>query len=190
MAGIFFWDVTTAGYEDRTAGVQSAWDQVWVASRPMPGISWCEGKKGQRLDKKQAPGLDGSIDSHLGYDNADIIIRARIWTPQHWFDLQDLVPIVQPRPNKGRPQPVDVSWPGLALLGVSKLYVIDIELPKDDHHAHGAKSIAFICSEFAPRKTGQVLRAKTSINNVPRDGTTPSSGPAVVNPPSKTGVGP
>lgn len=164
------------------------WDQILMAGQMVPGIVRVSGKKGQRMDSKLAPGMDGSTDTHLGYDNADILLRVTLWTAAHWTAWQALIPLIQPKPNKGQARPVDVYHPGLAPYGIRKLYVKDLSIPEPGPKS-GDMIVTITCSEFRPQTKGGILTPKTSINSVPRNGAaagTAQSPTTTVTAPTKT----
>lgn len=146
-----FWD--TEGLPEELSP-PSAWDVVLFAGKPTPGIAVVSGRNGVSLDKKKSPGTDGATITALGYEPAEVDIAIRIWTAAQWAAWQQLRPVLTARPNKGKPQPLQVYHPALADAGIRSLYVREIGLPRDIQ-PKGTKEILIRCSEWLPKPTGK-----------------------------------
>lgn len=127
----------------------NSWDKVVLAGTEAPGLATVTGKKCHRLDKKEAAGQDGAVQTHLGYQPAEVDITIRLWTYAQWVAWQELVPSIQPKPGKATPKPIEVYHPALAAMSIHTLYVAEIGLPRDVQ-PRGTKEIVIRCQEWRP----------------------------------------
>jgi hypothetical protein len=71
-----------------------------IAGFILPGPVKVESHRRSRTHKKNAPGTDGITATHLGYEQAEVTVRMRIWTDAQWQVWQKILPVIQPNPGK------------------------------------------------------------------------------------------
>lgn len=99
---IAFWDDQLFGDSgfalDPSNFNRSPWDVVSFGGYPMPGL--CRIEPGtrikKRLDKKPVKNRNGSTLVFLGYDEADVVVKCRIWTKSQLNALGQMMPILKP----------------------------------------------------------------------------------------------
>ena len=108
----------------------SPWDAISFSGQRAPGIARVEGGRRHRFDHKPSLGVTGEAPTWLGVDPGEITITLKIWTPEHWSDLQRLLPqILPPHTAKISPRAVDVAYPPLNVIGITQIYVLGVEVP-------------------------------------------------------------
>lgn len=112
------------------------WDTLYMAGKRWPGICTISGKGiARRLDQKRTKGSDGATLKDEGNDLAEFTIELLIYNPTDWAELQELIPLVSPRRSGGPRQPLAISYPSLALLGISACYIKAISVPSIDKNS-------------------------------------------------------
>jgi hypothetical protein len=112
------------------------WDTLYMAGKRWPGICTISGKGiARRLDQKRTKGSDGATLKDEGNDLAEFTIELLIYNRTDWAELQELIPLVSPRRSGGPRQPLAISYPSLALLGISACYIKAISVPSIDKNS-------------------------------------------------------
>lgn len=164
------------------------WDTLIVAGKEIPGLARVRAAREYKVDKKNGAGADGATLTGLGHLPVEATITLKLWQPAQAQELQQLLPLILPKPKKGRPVPVDVSHPALAFLGVRALYFTRVGAPEPTSEK-GVYEVELKGTEFLPVQNGQnvTFTAKasqsTSLTTVPVAQGIPVAGAAV--PPSK-----
>lgn len=119
------------GMSDLPQGA-SPWDFVYVDGQLLPGIAKVSGQRRHRIDQPQGNGQTGLLNVHTGFDPGEIIIHLTMWTPQQWVRFKQVLQLFQPAPKNGdfAYQAVDVSHPGLEMLGIRRMYVVNVSVPQ------------------------------------------------------------
>lgn len=126
------------------------WDEVWLAGAKMPGIATVEGDGIRRkLDIKSQKGSAGATITDNGDEPGRGKIQIEIWTEAQWMELQQYLPTLSPRKRGGTKSVTDVYHPLLELLGISRIYITDVVIPKHDKR-QGRLKVVFSFLEWFP----------------------------------------
>ena len=133
----------------------SPWDIFWLANQRVPGlVSWPSGSLKYKIDVKRAKGQNGASMTQQGKDPTPFSIKAQIWLPEHWEQLQTLLAIIAPKDNKPLGDPVPAIHPALQAYGIYKVLVEEIQLPTYKGKGAGEFSIKMIQWSPSPKKVG------------------------------------
>lgn len=128
----------------------TAWDRVYLGGLALPGIAVVRGSAKRRTDKKRRSGVNGARVTHLGWDASELKITVRIWTAEQLDALQPMMGNFKPKSGKA-PKPVDVYHPGLALLGIHTVEVLEVTFL--ERVAPDQFETTITCIEFASKKS-------------------------------------
>ncbi len=108
-----------------------SWDQIAIAGTTLPGMVIVSGQGiARKIDVKSSPNRDGARIRDRGYDPARFDIEVIVWTERQFSDLLPILEGLQPKRRGGERQPVDVSHPALAMLGIRSMYVEGVGMPQ------------------------------------------------------------
>ncbi len=148
-----------------TEGAKS-WDTIFISGQAAPGIAKVSGKGfAQKLDMKKVKGSSGTILRFEGQDAAEFTVLLRVWKPEQFTALFDLIRRIKPKKGEA-PTAFDVSHPALDFYEIRQMYVKDAPLPSDE--GSGIYSVALGCMEFLPLPKGGKSKSKKTTFD-PRD---------------------
>lgn len=100
------------------------WDTLVIGGVPFRGTFEFGGDLlKRRLDHRKASGRDGARIRDKGYDLAEIDLALKVYTQEHWDDLQALIALLFPRSGEAtRRNAHDCAHPSLALAGITQVY--------------------------------------------------------------------
>ncbi len=125
------------------------WQVLRINDWDAPGVAQVECTIGRKLDDKSAGGSDGGTITDKGYTLAPVRVTLKIWTAQHWADMQDLLDKLQARRNLAQRDPVSMFHPAIACLGVEKVVLKDMGSPRPSS-TPGAYEVTFNFLEYNP----------------------------------------
>ncbi len=86
----------------------SAFDKIYVNSIEAAGLfQKVTGNLEHKFDPQSAPGINGCYIIFKGYEACSLSIEMLVWNEEQWDTLEKTLAILQPRPVKGTPKPVD-----------------------------------------------------------------------------------
>lgn len=139
-----------------------AWDTVFLGGdqQAIPGLCAVKAKLGRKLDSKGPAGSDGANIRDKGYKLAEVEVTVTLWTEEQWsvFNdmLDDLLALRVPRSTV----PLDIRHPALRALGITQVYLEELDAPEEASNLPGAKSIKLKFLQYKPptqrRGTGRV----------------------------------
>jgi hypothetical protein len=120
------------------------WERVTLGGIELPGV--CRVRtpgRQRRVDVANAPGEDVSALIDVGAMAAEVVISCTMWTPSHlarwenfcevareWFGAASAAVAATAAGEKTPPPAMDVYHPGLALVGVTSLYLRQVSPPE------------------------------------------------------------
>lgn len=128
-----------------------SWDSFVLGGQRLPGKAKVKVKLGHRRDTKASPGKSGQTATSLGRATAKIIIELELWTPgdyHSWLQWAQLL-----MPTNAAPVSWDAFHPALAMYGINKIDVTEVDGP-DDTGTPQVKKITLTCEEFAKSTSG------------------------------------
>ncbi len=139
------------------------WDTLVLGTQTMPGIWDVEDGNVKRvLEVKKAPGRDGATIKDQGYENGALVLRGQLLDPEDWETMQTIATSLK-LATKGKARtPLAIGHPKAAYLGVQRVYVNEIEVPRIDN---GIMTLSIRVLEYVdkPKGTGKKT-VKTSEN--------------------------
>lgn len=119
------------------------WDTLFIDGEEWPGLATVTVKRGNRWDRKVAKGSHGETQTYTGASNADLVIKLRIWTTDHFVAMRDLLPTIEPEPGKeDGSKPHDILHPVAEIRKVKAFIVLDVDGPKPDREGTWAFTIS------------------------------------------------
>lgn len=145
-------------------GTPSAWDTVFLAGRPVPGVVRLDGYRQRRVDAKPSLGTDGATLTHTGHDPSEIQLKITIWTPEQLADYEEVLKIFATTiAGKAPPPPVDIAHPALAIMGITSVYPKKVTFLRPTG-VKGAMEAEWHFTEFVPKQAA----TSTSIIDTPK----------------------
>jgi hypothetical protein len=130
------------------AGI-SPWDVIYFNDVRAPGAARLQGGRHIPYDRKAALGQLVGAASLFVFDPVAFTLTLRLWHPDQWTELQDLLPQILPDPGPNpKPRAVRASHPALQLLKVSTLYFEGADFPRESQP--GVFEFDFQCFEWSP----------------------------------------
>jgi len=137
------------------------WDTLVLGTNTMPGVWDIEDGNIKRvLDVKKAPGLDGARIKDMGYENGAMTCVGQLVGADDWATLQQIAATLK-LTQKGKARtPIAISHPKALYLGVTQVYVTEIECPRLDN---GIMTATIRVLEYVPtpKKAGKAKPAST-----------------------------
>lgn len=155
MADVPYWDPGGEVMSLRDAQDPTEWDRIVIDGVPLSAIVQIDGNKDTRLDVKEIPGADGASLTQVGVSPAPITIKLRFLTREALQEWADLVPSLQPKPGKTRPNAIPVYHPALAINGIKSLYLKSIGLVRVASPGGPAEVVSHWVEFLPPTKAGQ-----------------------------------
>jgi hypothetical protein len=154
-----FWDPPLTSL-DPSNSFLPVWDVVKLSGQQLPGLCAVTGGRPKRFDVKKVKGQNFATLTSNGYDPAHLKIIERIWTPQQWYALQLVMPILEPlfptAPNAAS-EAVEIRHPALALRNIHSVCIQNITIIAPTPGTHGCWQQEIECIEYKPvRKTQNV----------------------------------
>ncbi len=114
------------------------------------------------LDIKKAPGRDGATIKDMGYENGSLVCRGQM-LPKHWDAMQNLARRLKLTQKGKSREPVLIEHPKARYLGISRVYITEIETPRIDN---GILTASFRVLEYLdkPKGTGKA-KTKDSLED-------------------------
>jgi hypothetical protein len=153
-------------------GLRSPWDDATLNGYIVPGKVRIKHSKAVRHDKKQQPGVhNGTLTIH-GFDLAVMQLRCWLWTEAQWDAYQELThglynllyTAILEQDTTGASAAVDIQYPALAVVGISKVVVVNFNLPEESG-TPGVMEAGFSMVEYNPAKAGS---PQNIIGSAPR----------------------
>jgi hypothetical protein len=167
-----FWDAQLQKGLDPSNSNLSAWDIVFIGGKQLPGTCKVSGKRGRRIDIKQAKGTHYATLTFNGYDPARISIAISIWTQAQYDVLDGLMSMLEAPPHfyvdksvaGGKVfQALDISHPSMRLMGVSQVLVESID-PLHPTSVKGVWEMGVHVIEYKVVKTSATSTVQGSQN--------------------------
>jgi hypothetical protein len=130
-----------------------------LAGEPCPGTATCKPKRGYKVDKKAGLGEDGGTTTLQGKDVPAVSITVRVWTQAQLEKLSTIISALFPS-GAGVPDPVRVSHPVLAMLGITALFFESLDGPTQVEP--GLWEVQFSATEFRQPKPVGSSTAKSA----------------------------
>lgn len=138
------------------------WDALYLGGERvrLPGLADVSVKLGRKLDSKGPAGSDGANIRDKGYKLAEVEVELTFWLGEQWDAyvqmLGDLLALRVPRAAV----PLDIWHPACRSLGVTQVYLEELDSPKNASGLPGAKSVKLKFLQYKPptarRGTGTV----------------------------------
>lgn len=128
-----FWDAGTERawfLSNVQMGFPNPWESVELAGVRLPGICRVRSAKGRKLLVSSAAGAEAARLTDLGAESSQVTITCQMWTPAHLTAFDSFYRKVSEwweQPDGGA---LDVSHPGLNMMGISSLYVTFVTVPE------------------------------------------------------------
>lgn len=84
-----------------------------------------------RLDNQRGHGKSGSKKVVHGYEPAQLIAKAWIYTAAQWLAFQAYLPVIHPKNQPSKRRVFQVQHPVLSAYSLTQFYINEVELPKD-----------------------------------------------------------
>ena len=124
------------------------WQTLYIAGEAWPGVTRIKGAGGKRnIEEKQASGDDGATITDKGRARPKFTIETTIWTSRQWYEVQRLLPLIEPNKDGGPRSPLGVYHPALELFGITQIYIDTITL--GDLTAEGTMTITMNAGKWA-----------------------------------------
>lgn len=146
MANVGYWD-------------DPSWDSIKLGSVVMPGIWEVSGSVERKIDVKGTKKADGATITDHGYQPGTFSLQGRVGSKEGWDAMKTALDAVHPRRGGKERQPLDIVHPGLNALGVHKVYVTAIDVPR--LHAQ-VMEIEIKVIEWQPAPKKIVQKAKSA----------------------------
>jgi hypothetical protein len=119
--------VSLAHWEDQG----DPWDVLKLGDHIMPGI-WevTSGQCERQVDHKKTKDKDGARIKDMGLLPPRFSARGRMVTREHWNQMQEIMPDINPRKRGGTRFPLAIFHPAVSLLGVTTIYVERVRAPE------------------------------------------------------------
>lgn len=211
MANIPFWSNPGVAEELASGQPGEEWNYVIVSGRRFPGAVHLNGDRKRRMNQAFAPGMDGAMSTHLGFDPSEMVLTMTLWTDDHLQRYATLVNALQarglpptPRGIRGRlaelnlkaqgfntdsnrpPVPVSIVHPALAIMNIRSVYFVRLGILKPKHDCSDVYIAEHHISEWKPFRRGQILTPSISLINIEQNPTTKT----ITQTPSSTATGP
>lgn len=154
------------------------WDNVWLNGRALPGLWEATATPAIQLDVQKPNRYDGGALLKHGYVPAGITLTGRIWTPDQWYEFQQILPTIWAPPNKvavndakkntgkivGQQLAVKVEHPGLNAMNIDSLVIKQITPPEKIAEV-GVRQIKMMAIQYVPeplKKSSAIKKIKGS----------------------------
>jgi hypothetical protein len=158
------------------------WDCVWLNNVALPGLWDASATPSIQMDVQKPNGFDGAALVSRGYVPAGITLTGRIWTPDQWFEFQQILPTIWTPPNKvavqdakkntgqvqGTQRAIQVEHPGLNAMGIYSLAIKQITPPEKTSDV-GVRQIKMIAIQYVaePAVKKSAIK-KTNGSSIPK----------------------
>lgn len=137
-----------------------AWDLLILGTNPMPGVWDIEDGNVKRiLDIKKAPGRDGATIKDMGYENGALTLVGQLIGPDEWKKLQSIVSSLRMTQKGKERTAVAISHPKALYLGISQVYITEIQVPRLDN---GVMTCQIRVLEFIEKPKASTKKVKTT----------------------------
>jgi hypothetical protein len=100
----------------------------------MPGVWDVEDGNVKRvIDIKKGPGRDGATIKDMGYEPGAFTLVGQLLSADHWDTLQSIFDTLHATQKATEREPVYINHPKLAFLGIRKVYITELEIPRLDN---------------------------------------------------------
>lgn len=122
-----------------------SWDTIEIAGKVWPGIATVDVVRANKWDTKKTKGTHGGEREFNGADLAKVKIQIRCWTTAQMFELNELLPTIEPKVGKEKPDSVTISHP-ISIMRQCLLVTIDqVSGPKI---SDGIVTLDIDCTEY------------------------------------------
>lgn len=108
---------------------RSAWDILALGTWELPGIWRVSGKIGIKLDTKVVKGKKGATTTNEGVDPGSFTASGEM-SLDELREFESGIDAIHPRNATDHSEPTDITYPSLAVLGVSQVRIGSISLPQ------------------------------------------------------------
>lgn len=110
------------------------WDTLKLGNDILPGPWDIEDGAAKRvMDIKKAPGLDGATIKDQGYENGALTCVGQFATPEQWLEMQGIAARLRMTQKGKERKPVEISHPKASYLGITRVYITEVVVPKLDN---------------------------------------------------------
>jgi hypothetical protein len=134
-----------------------------VAGAACPGVCVVKPKRSYKTDKKSGLGEDGSTLTIQGKDVPSVSVTVRVWKQEQLEQLATLIGTLFPA-GSAIADPVKVSHPVLAIVGVTALFFESVDGPTQTEP--GLWETTFAASEFKPARAAGAGGSPTSATGI------------------------
>jgi hypothetical protein len=122
-----------AGFTPDWESDSFAWDTLIIGTNVLPGVWDIEDGNVKRvLDVKKAPGRDGATIKDQGYENGALVCRGQMLA-EHWETMQSIAQTLKLATKGKNRSPVLIHHPKALYLGITRVYIVEIEVPRIDN---------------------------------------------------------
>jgi hypothetical protein len=161
-----FWDDgSQASFEQY--GDPGPWDTAVLAGIQLPGYCAVRSPgKVRKMERLSGPGYDSEELQDAGAENAEVAITCYLWMADHLIQWRQVLrAIEQNGGTRASPKALDVYHPGLAISGITSLYIYQVSM-LEPSQVRGVRESTILGREFMPR-----LKGKSAATVKPIDGT-------------------
>jgi hypothetical protein len=135
-------------------GTPGPWESVELAGVWLPGICRVRSAKARKALVVGGAGADAEELVDTGAESSGVTITCTMWTPAHLAAFASFVEAVEMQGGTRKdPKAVDVSHPGLNMLGISSVYVTVVTVPEPGA-LRGTYESTIQADEWRPTRSG------------------------------------
>lgn len=135
-------------------GTPGPWESVQLAGVWLPGICRVRSAKARKALVVAGPGADAEELIDTGAEASGITITCVMWTPGHLAAFEDFYrKIEEVSGTRAKRSSVDVSHPGLNMLGIASVYVTLVTVPEPGS-VRGTYEATIQAQEWRPEAKG------------------------------------
>lgn len=106
------------------------WDTVVLGGKESPGLAAVTVSRANKSDEKKAKGESGSTKEYSGADTAKVNVSIKyITAAEHEEFLKEILPVIEPNPEKKKVEAISISHPVATARSVKKITVDKVDGP-------------------------------------------------------------
>jgi hypothetical protein len=142
----------------------NAWGRVRLADTWLPGVCTVRSSRARKAYRAGGPGDEQEEIIDTGAEASEVSISCSMWTRDHLARFEDFIEAIEMKGgSRADPKAVDVTHPGLNLLGIHRLYVTSISVP-EPAGMPGMFQSMIQASEFKPKAKTKAKGKPTIID--------------------------
>lgn len=127
----------------------NAWDTATIRGITVPGIVEVVGVPEKAMDMRKPAGKNGGTATIHGRKPAMFEIRVRMWTPEQWQHMVDLLGQIWPAGGATNTDALEIQHPALSFVGIDRGILIAPSTPQPGS-AKGERVVSLRFMEFRP----------------------------------------